>query len=150
MMTYKTELMCSELKAWLESLPRGMSYQEVWEKCDNPAWMFWLIGQTTESAAWSEERKPLVACVLEIIDPENKSLIPIRDWLAGEEADVYAAYAAAAAYSTATFALAAYSTAAAAIATYAATAAIATCACAYASADVIRKHFPICPIGGML
>ena len=52
-----------ELVAWLASLPPETTYTDAWAACPRGDWMLWLIARcepVRSSAAWSDERKPLV------------------------------------------------------------------------------------------
>jgi hypothetical protein len=65
-MTWTSDLIsldaCSEAIEWAETQP---DLATAWAVCERGDWMLWLIGRTTKSAPWSEERKPLVACALD-------------------------------------------------------------------------------------
>ena len=39
---------------------------KAWADCPNGSWMLWLLGHSERSAPWSEERKPLLACCLDL------------------------------------------------------------------------------------
>ena len=127
--------------------------QAAWNVCERPDWMFWLIGKTSESKPWSDERKPLVRCAVECAEtvkhlwPEESraqmetAISALKSWCNGvaslSEAQAarnslrvaYVAYAAAAADAYAAAAADAAAAAAAAAAAYDAADA------AYAAAD---------------
>ena len=53
---------CREAVAWCETQP---DLATAWATCESGDWLLWLVGRTTTSAPWSEERKPLVRCAVE-------------------------------------------------------------------------------------
>jgi hypothetical protein len=142
---------CPETVEWA----RGYrSLSAAWKACDRGDWMLWLIGETTASEPWSEERKPLVRVGLEcaqfvpwIEDDATLARIWCLDALerwftgeAGQDEVIAAAYAAGAAAdaagaagAAAYAAYAAYAAGAAADAAYAADAAGAAAYAAYAA-----------------
>lgn len=63
--TLKRMNACGESIRWLESLPGDTILAQAWEACERGDWMLWLVGRTTRSDPWSEERKPLVRVALE-------------------------------------------------------------------------------------
>jgi len=140
---------CGNALAWCQTQPNA---SVAWKNCQNVSWMLWLIGETTKSDPWSEERTPLVRVAIEcakLAEPylNNDSRLAFiwcvdatERWCNGEaeqdevEAARSAAYAAtAAAAATAATAAAAAAYAAAAAAYAAAAAAAATTADAYAA-----------------
>lgn len=34
---------CDGARAWLRSLPRSLPFEEIWERCDQPDWLHWLM-----------------------------------------------------------------------------------------------------------
>ena len=138
--------------------------QSAWDSCERAEWMFWLIGKTTQSKAWSDERKPIVLCALECAEtvkhlwPKKQekqienSIDVLKKWCDGEvdtenakearDALRAAAYAAADAADAADADAAAAAAAAAdaAAAAYAA-AAYAAAAAAYAAADAAAAAY---------
>jgi hypothetical protein len=150
---------CPEAVEWA----RGhRSLAVAWKACKRGDWMLWLIGETTASEPWSEERKPLVRVGLEcaqfvpwIEDDATLARIWCLDalerWLTGEAGQdevIAAADAAYAAYAADAAAYAAYAAYAADAAAYAADAADAAAYAADAAdaadaviAGIVRKHF---------
>jgi hypothetical protein len=42
---------CSGARAWLRSLPRSISFEEIWKRCDRPEWLRWLMDRYGLKAA---------------------------------------------------------------------------------------------------
>ncbi len=124
----------------------GLTYQQAWDACDRGDWMLWLLGRTTRSAPWSDERKPLVAAAMECA----RRALPIYEARTGktdvrEASDVILAWTRGEA--TVGEAQEAYrrlriSAFADAAADYAADARSASLA---ESANIVRRHFPAPP-----
>lgn len=53
---------CGDAVRWCRT---QKSLKAAWKNCTRGDWMLWLIGRTTKSAPWSDERKPLAACAAE-------------------------------------------------------------------------------------
>jgi hypothetical protein len=154
---------CSDAIKWASTQP---DLDTAWRECKRGDWMLWLIGKTNPSAPWSDERKPIVACCVEIAATTLKycdddtimaaiwCIDAAERWTRGEakQDEVEASYAAsdsayAAASSSAASSAAAY---AAASSAYAATISSASAVSASAAsakslsqaAKIVRKHFP--------
>lgn len=41
--------------------------QEAWDACERGDWMLWIIGRTINCEPWSDGRKPLLACALDVV-----------------------------------------------------------------------------------
>jgi hypothetical protein len=164
---------CHAAVAWCETQP---DLATAWAVCERGDWMLWLIGRMTQSAPWSEERKPLALCAADCAElalpyakgeaktAAEKCITTLRDWARGEAtkddalkarraaaADAAAAYAAAyaaadAAYAAYAAAAAADAAAAAAYAAYAADRARARARVLKDSSDIVRRHFPAAPV----
>ncbi len=60
---------CEKARKWAEDYP---SLQAAWDACENGSWMCWLIGKTIDCPPWSDGRKPLLACCLDIAETVKK------------------------------------------------------------------------------
>ena len=40
--------------------------QVAWDACERGDWLLWIIGKRLKSKPWSDERKPLVLCCIEV------------------------------------------------------------------------------------
>jgi len=156
---------CSEAIQWLDSLPEGSTLQDAWNKCHRGDWMIWLWGKSIKSESWSDDRKPFLACTLDcaetvqhLFGKQTKSaIVVLRQWINGEvnqqiaEEERQNLCAAAATCAAATYIAYAATYAAAAAATTYAAAAAATYAAdvriknQQQTAEIVRKHLPICP-----
>ena len=150
---------CGEAVRWGR---KQKSPATAWCDCKRGDWMIWLIGKTTQSEPYSEERKPLVRVACECArlawrwmpQASRDALETAERWTRGEAtaedcrkaraavyADDAAVYADDAAYAAADAAYAAAAAAyaaddAAAAAAYGADDARAECA------DIVRRHYP--------
>ena len=166
---------CNEAVEWAKTQP---DLSTAWTKCKRGDWCLWLIGRTTKSEPWSEERKPIVRAAIDCAktalkyanndtitanlwcidalerwcngEADRDEVIAARDAAADADAAAYAAaYAAYAAY-----AYAAYAADTAAYAATYATAAASASATDRAKAlsecaEIVRRHFPVAPSLGV-
>lgn len=49
---------------WARSQP---DRQTAWDVCERSDWMVWLLSEVDTSSPWSEGRKPLVSCMMQIV-----------------------------------------------------------------------------------
>lgn len=83
---------CKEARKWAASYS---TLQEVWDACENGSWMLWLVAKRAGGAAWSDERKPVLAAALDCAEtvkhlwPEKSAariagaVDVLRQWIAG-------------------------------------------------------------------
>ncbi len=131
---------CGDASKWVKDNPR-LTANELWDACPRGDWMLWLIGKGVASPPWSDERKPLLACALDCAETV-KHLWPkaakkqitaavnvLRKWIAGK--------------ATADEAKEAKRNL---LADNAAADADARRKNQQQTADIVRSHFPACPI----
>jgi hypothetical protein len=53
---------CRDAVEWCRGHP---TLEAAWAVCERGEWMLWLLGRLDRSKPWSDERKPLIACVVE-------------------------------------------------------------------------------------
>lgn len=63
---------CDDAVAWAKNYD---SLEAAWAACDRGDWMLWLVGRTSASEPWSDARKPLVACCVEVA----REVLPIYE-----------------------------------------------------------------------
>ena len=64
---------CNEAVEWAKTQP---SLAAAWKNCKRGDWMMWLLGRTCKGGAWSDERKPIVACAAECASTTEKYVHP--------------------------------------------------------------------------
>lgn len=121
---------CRDAIKWASAFP---TLQAAWDACERGDWMLWLVGRLDTSEPYSDERKPLARCCLEValqaweqMPKAGRDCIELHErWCAGE-------------------ALATDDLRAAGAAAYAAGAAGAARALKQ-SAAIVRRHYPVVP-----
>lgn len=81
---------CGTARDWVATAEG--SAQELWDKCPRGDWMFWLISETADSEPWSDERKKFCLAALECADlaaqfrstAMNSAVDTIKSYLRGE------------------------------------------------------------------
>ncbi len=51
-----------------DQIEKYRSVAKAWRECKRPDWMLWILAKSIGGAPWSDERKPLVACCLDVAD----------------------------------------------------------------------------------
>jgi hypothetical protein len=84
---------CGEAVKWLSSYDDP---QTAWNECQRADWMLWLLGNQITSPPWSEDRKPLLSCCLEMAetvkhlwpvdykDRIGSAIVALRRWIEGD------------------------------------------------------------------
>ena len=125
--------------------------QVAWDACERGDWLLWVLSEREKSKPWTDDRKPLVKCCIEValtvkhlwpkaqaanLDAAMKTM---QKWCNGKATTEEANAATCAANAAATYAI--YAASATYAATYAAT--CATCAAnRKKTVKIVRKHFP--------
>lgn len=84
---------CEEAIAWASKCARDTA-QELWDGCQMPEWLLWLIGTADSSDPVTEARKPLVSLAMDVVSLRRilwerhehlvRSFEKVEAWVAGQ------------------------------------------------------------------